>query len=83
MKRGALINRTYKFIKMNSKCGNTSCFLFNLTKNIRFDAIKGKGFYQFCPNLVSIKFGETDLVFDVQINIDISIGTFREVLKRS
>eukprot|EP00831_Metopus_contortus_P078357 TRINITY_DN7564_c0_g1_i5.p3 TRINITY_DN7564_c0_g1~~TRINITY_DN7564_c0_g1_i5.p3 ORF type:complete len:132 (-),score=20.25 TRINITY_DN7564_c0_g1_i5:119-514(-) len=36
----------------------------SITKNIRFDAMKGKGFYQFCPNLNCIKFGDKDLVFD-------------------
>lgn len=47
------------------KCGSSECFLFNLTKNLRFDAIKGKTFYQFCPDPFSIKFGESDLVFNV------------------
>eukprot|EP00826_Nyctotherus_ovalis_P059798 TRINITY_DN8348_c0_g1_i8.p1 TRINITY_DN8348_c0_g1~~TRINITY_DN8348_c0_g1_i8.p1 ORF type:complete len:279 (+),score=63.22 TRINITY_DN8348_c0_g1_i8:460-1296(+) len=49
------------------KCGSSECFLFNLKKNIRFDTVKGKGFYQFCPSPSCIKFGETDLVLNVLV----------------
>lgn len=71
------------FLLICRKCGNQQCFLFNIAKNIRFDAVKGKGFYQFCPNPNCIKFGETDLVFDVFLFYDYNenIGGFQKMFK--
>ena len=48
------------------RSGSETCFLFNLTKNIRFDARKGKDAYMFCPDDHTISFGDTDLVLRVR-----------------
>jgi len=41
--------------------GNTSCFLFNLTQNLRFPACTGKSFYKIADEH-KLQFGDTDLV---------------------
>eukprot|EP00347_Sterkiella_histriomuscorum_P006480 403352607 len=48
------------------KRGDDTCFLFNLTQNLRFNAIKGQQYYQTTDareqSTRRIKFGDTDLV---------------------
>ena len=66
-KFGGFANESWSTNKLKS--GSSECFLFNLTKNLRFDAVKGKNFYQFCPNPSCIKFGEKDLVFNVLYSV--------------
>ena len=41
--------------------GDKSCFLFNLTQNLRFNAREGMGWYQSSDGQY-LKFGNTDLV---------------------
>lgn len=49
--------------KQDSGSGDKSCFLFNLTSNLRFNARDGFQSYQYVnPTNTEIKFGSTDLV---------------------
>jgi len=52
--------------------GDSSCFLFNLTQNLRFNAREGKAFY-ISASKNEIKFGDTDLVIRDLNNVTSSI----------
>ena len=56
-----------------SECGDQNCFLFNLTQNLRFNAIKGRGPYQSIEinsqqgNVKTISLGGQALQIDNQL----------------
>lgn len=61
MSDGWLLERAFEGKQQEVKGGDESCFLFNLTDNLRFNAVKGKDYY-FHAKENEIRFGNSDLV---------------------